>query len=367
MKQLFLVLFYLTVLSFSGCNDSTNPADNQIFMRKNVKYLTSTEKKDLVDAIIKLKNTPSPKDHSLSWYDHFVLIHREAFICDESNPAHLHNGYPAHMSPSFLPWHRAFLIEYENALRKVSGKKIVLPYWDWTDEESAAAVFSDDLMGGNGDPNDFYALKTGAFKKGSWKIVILEDTTDDPFQWTHIVRALGTNPTGIALPTKANILEMMNITRYDLPPYSNMCNPSQSFRNYIEGFRNSKFTPCRNGDMDVTDDNWADSTNSDGISSAMHNAVHVWVGGVFFVDGVPASGTMSMSVSPNDPLFFLHHANIDRLWSMWMNKNGKIYEPVTGGPLNSNLKDIMPPFNVSPENLLDSKKNGYYYQEEDYK
>lgn len=37
-----------------------------------------------------------------------------------------------------------------------------------------------------------------------------------------------------------------------------------------------------------------------------HNTVHVWV------DGIMAEG-----LSPIDPLFFLHHANVDRLWSLW--------------------------------------------------
>ena len=42
-----------------------------------------------------------------------------------------------------------------------------------------------------------------------------------------------------------------------------------------------------------------------------HNGVHVWVG-----------GTMSLiTTSPADPLFWLHHAQIDRLWSIWQQSN----------------------------------------------
>jgi len=37
-----------------------------------------------------------------------------------------------------------------------------------------------------------------------------------------------------------------------------------------------------------------------------HNAVHLWVG-----------GTMASFLAPADPLFWLHHAQIDRLWSNW--------------------------------------------------
>jgi tyrosinase len=40
-----------------------------------------------------------------------------------------------------------------------------------------------------------------------------------------------------------------------------------------------------------------------------HDQVHFAVGGRF--------GTMNSASSPADPIFFLHHANIDRLWSEW--------------------------------------------------
>ena len=42
------------------------------------------------------------------------------------------------------------------------------------------------------------------------------------------------------------------------------------------------------------------------LEVAVHGGVHNAVG-----------GTMSGGRSPADPLFFLHHANIDRLWSVW--------------------------------------------------
>lgn len=45
------------------------------------------------------------------------------------------------------------------------------------------------------------------------------------------------------------------------------------------------------------------TTNLEGY----HNDVHNWVGG--------AMG--QISISPADPLFWLHHAQIDRLWSLW--------------------------------------------------
>jgi tyrosinase len=42
----------------------------------------------------------------------------------------------------------------------------------------------------------------------------------------------------------------------------------------------------------------------------IHNSVHVWVG-----------GDMSLSSSPNDPAFFLHHCNVDRIWAAWQERH----------------------------------------------
>jgi polyphenol oxidase len=49
------------------------------------------------------------------------------------------------------------------------------------------------------------------------------------------------------------------------------------------------------------------------LESSPHGAVHVWVGD-------PASSGEDMGVfatAARDPLFFAHHANIDRLWDVW--------------------------------------------------
>lgn len=41
----------------------------------------------------------------------------------------------------------------------------------------------------------------------------------------------------------------------------------------------------------------------------VHGAVHVWVGGTM----------SSVPTAPADPIFWMHHANIDRLWWVWQN------------------------------------------------
>lgn len=51
-----------------------------------------------------------------------------------------------------------------------------------------------------------------------------------------------------------------------------------------------------------------EGANGGRIGSHVH--AHVWVG-----------GNMAMGDSPRDPLFYLHHCNIDRLWAIWQINN----------------------------------------------
>jgi len=50
-----------------------------------------------------------------------------------------------------------------------------------------------------------------------------------------------------------------------------------------------------------------------------HNQVHNYIGGVGPVDPGPY-GNMTNFLSPVDPIFFLHHSNMDRLWDVWTRK-----------------------------------------------
>jgi hypothetical protein len=45
------------------------------------------------------------------------------------------------------------------------------------------------------------------------------------------------------------------------------------------------------------------------IEGLPHGSLHMWVGGDY--------GDMGNMWSPNDPLFYVHHSNIDRLWTLW--------------------------------------------------
>jgi tyrosinase len=56
------------------------------------------------------------------------------------------------------------------------------------------------------------------------------------------------------------------------------------------------------------------------IESAPHNPVHDIIGGL-----------MTTMQSPLDPIFWLHHANVDRLWSAWVRAGGGRNMPAKSG------------------------------------
>ncbi|MFJ8719354.1 tyrosinase family protein [Streptomyces violaceus] len=92
---------------------------------------------------------------------------------------------------------------------------------------------------------------------------------------------------GAAFNTQSAPLGDPDLATYDFAPW---LHDSRGFRSRLEGF----------------------------TGTGLHNQVHRWIGG----DMAPAS-------SPNDPVFFLHHANVDRLWESWMDRHGRNYVPTT--------------------------------------
>jgi tyrosinase len=68
----------------------------------------------------------------------------------------IHGGYQfqIHNNSRFLPWHRHFVYEFENALRRIDNS-ITVPYWDWALDAQAPAsspILQASGFGGDGDP-----------------------------------------------------------------------------------------------------------------------------------------------------------------------------------------------------------------------
>jgi Common central domain of tyrosinase len=241
-------------------------------------------------------------------YDQYVQTHMNAMAA-------------AHRGPAFLPWHREYLRRLELDLQAIDST-VTLPYWDWTvDRTAGASIWAADFMGGDGRPSDGQVM-TGpfAFSTGNWALAF-----DGPF----LRRRFGASAP--ALPVPADVTNAINNeTVYDVAPYDRFS--LSGFRNRLEG--------------------WISGPQ-------LHNLVHVWVGG----------SMMPMS-SPNDPVFFLHHCFVDKIWADWQRANpASGYLPVSGAPPGHNLADAMSPWaaqgqTVTPASVLDHHALGYAYDNE---
>ncbi len=226
-------------------------------------------------------------------YDQFVLRHANAIM------------NAIHRCPAFLPWHRRFIFDLELELQRVSGNpNLGIPYWNWPSGGANASMWDDDLLGGNGDAGG--VVRTGPFRSGQWTVINSSGLPAGP-----LMREFGQNglPT---LPTQAEIDQVMAVTPYDTSPWNMNSNPS--FRNQLEGW----------------------------IGPNLHNRGHVWVG-----------GSMLPMTSPNDPVFFMNHCMVDKIWHEWQIRfPNQGYLPANGGPFGQNLTD---PMNNTPSGQVGSR------------
>ncbi|KAL2060132.1 hypothetical protein VTL71DRAFT_9954 [Oculimacula yallundae] len=227
-------------------------------IRKEWRTLSTSEKLSYISSVKFLQNLPSQLDTGGSRYDDFPYIH----------PA---KGYHSHEKASFLPWHRYFLHIYERRLRTECGYNGPLPYWNWVldhQDPAASPVFDGQLgFGGNGDAS------LGESEIGGGHCV-----TDGPFA--------------------------MTVARYiDLKVHPHCL--SRNFGNDTSiGHFTGKMIRPDVVEKILREDDLLDLTLK--MEDAPHNAIPFGIRGDFLSFNAPA-----------DPLFFLHHAQLDRLWWKW--------------------------------------------------
>jgi len=235
----------------------------------------------------------------VSTYDLFVIWHHIAMFT--FTPPSQSDRNAAHRGPVFLPWHRFMLILLELQLQRVlNDEDFGLPYWDWAadgerspSQQAASPVWGNQCMGGQGNP-----VSTGPFAFNSadlttWRIQV-DANVNGQLRATNRGLRRAFAQTASTLPNKGQVATAVNQLPYDVPPWSTA---SSGFRNRLEGWRPTNTAP------------------------GLHNLVHVWVGG----DMLPSS-------SPNDPVFYLNHCNVDRIWAAWLERNGSTYVPDQTAP-----------------------------------
>jgi tyrosinase len=245
-------------------------------------------KRDYIEGVLALKREATPGEELIgNTYDKYVYWHYRAMMTlTPSPPLQNPDGRnAAHTGPVFCPWHRMLLSRLEQDIQRVLGKPdFGLPYWDWaadgeTEDPGDSDVWADDCMGPAGGP-----VASGPFRfdeenpndPDNWRVRI----SDDIFQAGPTIRLLNRGLyralRTTTMPTGDKVREELRKTAYDVAPW---------------GF-------------------FGETSFRRGLEVPLHNTVHRWV-----------RGDMVTSCSPNDPVFFLHHCNVDRIWASWQKQH----------------------------------------------
>lgn len=197
-----------------------------------------------------------------------------------------------HHTALFLPWHRAYLYFTELALKQAGGDAgVSLPWWNWVSEPDIPAAYTE--AGTESEPNPLAGVQINE--------VALEQARRAgwPTELTSTLRDPG-GPNVPPLPTAAWVAELLTLGDF------------LDFQTQVE---------------------------------QLHDDVHVWVG-----------GTMGeIPLAAYDPLFWAHHAMIDRLWRLW-----QLRHPTAGVPAQL-IDEALPPFNITVRQTLSVTALGYDY------
>ena len=178
-------------------------------------------------------------------------------------------------SANFLVWHRAYLYHFETILREAAGEpELAIPYWNYDEE------------GQRGFPAPFAPQFLDPAKK-------VANPLYHPNRELAFVRGLFTLSEPVCAATRAR----------EAPQY--FSEPG------VIGFGG-----------DVLEDG---STKPGALEQRPHNDLHVAVGGAI---GSSSGAMADVPTAAFDPIFWVHHANIDRLWRQWAALPGKSWGPL---------------------------------------
>lgn len=278
-------------------------------LRKSVATLTDADQASLRAALVAMQGISDERG-----YQHWAGIHGLPLpgYCVHSDAAGVLGNLP--IGPLFLPWHRAYLYFFELALRDQDpSREVTLPWWDWTTDPSQPSVipgpYATEVI--DGQINPLFQGPISGIPDSQWegdngaRQGLLGETGIDPGPLPTVTYrqpgALGRPPLAPALPAPEQVQNALAAPNF------------VDFSQKVE---------------------------------AIHNNVHVWVG-----------GTMSaVPVASFDPLFYAHHAMIDRLWWLW-----QLRHPGADPPTRY-LNSPLPPFPaLTVSGTIDINSLGYEY------
>ena len=318
-----------------------------------------------VHAQQRIRRSVTRHDFDPTTLDAYKRAIHEMLRLPPSNP---HNWYRQaiihlvdcpHQNWWFLPWHRGYLYHFEQICRKWSGDEtFALPFWDWTEVPRVPDVFFDDVL----DPrHEEYEASFNKFRvKFQDAIRSFWDGLNDQQKDDLSHRRGRVGPNEEANITSPDVIVQCIDFCFALVarrPRLTRDEPSLPGRDAIEVSSErirqalvfSRFEDVGSGQAARPSDH---SDNVSSLEGGPHDHVH---------DGV--RGFMGWFMSPTDPLFWLHHANLDRIWMLWKRQRA---DPKSGDPEHSDVWRRQP-FrffsDVNGQPLSDAKADDYIEME----
>ena len=268
-----------TTTSASGCE-----------VRPEFRDESPAQLQKFISALRKMQQVPPGGGPSA--YDKFVQLH-------------LNESAVIHDFANFLPWHREFLLQFEQALQKLEPG-VVIPYWDAAldaQNPETSSLWSDATFGGNGNPNLVAADGTPVVTTGQFNNAVYQ-----PFH--HISLIDGSQVNGAA-------------------PLERQWSSASDAANTLGPFESPEQL---NSLMTLTSyDKFRQA-----LDYGEHGLVHNDIG-----------GDMLTMASPDDPVFWMFHAWIDYVWSQWQAispANAIAYGGLNADASAAKLSDALPGF-----------------------
>ena len=357
-----------TECNFGWTGDDCNTQKTPV-VRKSFARITTEEKQVFINAIRDLKKetdhwsvviVEEPKNYSsgivklqnISAYDFLVYVHYYAGR-DTASSCVAYNGAMvdfAHSGPAFPLWHRHFVLLFEREVQRItSNASFGLPYWQW--DEHDTSPFAPEYFGVPGSVNGPAVTVTGNLvNPDDWHTVCdiahWFQTLNCSEYWKICNPAAdlaarrpverGNPPVVIYLPHRFEVQMALAANSYDAVDSTgkfSRTSPRQSFRMRLEG----RIAICSAAKCAYPE------SPLDAVIFRMHNQPHMWVGGQM----------IETTTSANDPTFYIHHSNVDRVVESWIQRFAKgnsnplflpVYVPVSGGHPGHNRDDYMVPF-----------------------
>jgi hypothetical protein len=227
---------------------------------------------------------------------------------NELSKIHNDNSDYIHGTELFLPWHRKFVATYEDELLKIDCS-VIMPFIDWTTYSSKPhqhPVLQNNMYGGNGNRNNNWCLDNGTFSRNTI-----------------------TNPGRKCLQRRYDKNGNTELSEFT---------PKDDTESVID--RSSRYTDFRRE-----------------IQGNIHNLPHNCIGGGQF--------DMATLYSPNDPLFYLHHAFIDNMWFQWQSKKESRFDEYNTKDGTVSKNDKLVALDGVVGDVLDPRK-GLCYQYESW-